>query len=140
MFSTHHSLVLALLASSLALAAPSPQKITKRITTPYFQKYVAIGDSYASGIGAGEYTGNKLSQDFRCSRFTNAYPQQLHRQLNDPNLRNFQHRACAGATGEEVQQQSVDADADLITISAGGNNVGFGDLIDACVYRFRGRQ
>lgn len=131
----------ALLTTPLSLAAPAPasNQITKRITTPFFKKYNAIGDSYASGIGAGQYTDSAFSEGWKCSRFTDAYGWQLHKALNDPEQRSFSLKACAGAKAERIRdEQHVDQDADLITISAGGNNVGFSNLVDGCVFRFRG--
>ncbi|KAF2268661.1 hypothetical protein CC78DRAFT_575645 [Lojkania enalia] len=120
----------------LCIAAPTSNAVAKRITIPFFKKYAALGDSYGSGIGAGEYTGGPFTENWRCSRFTDAYGQQLHRELNDPEQREFSHKACAGKTAEEIRNQHVDFDTDLITLSAGGNNVGFSNLVDGCIYRF----
>lgn len=131
-------IVLAMLATPFCLGVPTTNKITKRITTPYFKKYTAIGDSYSSGIGAGQYIDPAMSEGWKCSRFTEAYPQQLHKGLNDPDKRTFNFKSCAGATAEQIREQHVDQDADLITLSAGGNNVGFSNLINGCVYRFLG--
>lgn len=53
--------------------------------------------------------------------------------------RNFTQVSCSGYTTKAVtdlRQPQVDADVDMMTLTVGGNNVGFGDIVNACVYRF----
>ena len=53
--------------------------------------YVALGDSYSSGVGAGDYTSSSGS----CDQSTNAYGQ-LWANANSPS--SFSFEACSGAT------------------------------------------
>jgi len=90
-------------------------------------KYVALGDSYSSGTGAGSY-GNSGS----CKRSANSYPQ-LWANANAPSA--FAFVACSGAeTGDVLAGQigSVTADTALVTISIGGNDAGFADVMTDC--------
>jgi len=90
-------------------------------------KYVALGDSYASGTGAGSY-GNSGS----CKRSANSYPQ-LWANANAPSA--FSFVACSGArTGDVLANQigAVTADTALVTINIGGNDAGFADVMTDC--------
>lgn len=89
-------------------------------------KYVALGDSYSSGTGAGSYTGGA------CKRSVNAYPQ---RWANAMAPSAFTFAACSGARTSDVrngQLGSVTADTALVTISIGGNDAGFADVMITC--------
>ena len=57
--------------------------------------YVALGDSYSSGVGAGDYTSSSGS----CDQSTNAYGQ-LWANANSPS--SFSFEACSGATTSDV--------------------------------------
>jgi lysophospholipase L1-like esterase len=90
-------------------------------------KYVALGDSYSSGTGAGSY-GNSGS----CKRSANSYPQ-LWANANAPS--SFAFVACSGADTADVtasQIGSVTSDTALVTISIGGNDAGFADVMTDC--------
>jgi lysophospholipase L1-like esterase len=92
--------------------------------------YVALGDSYASGTGTAAY-----DLDERCERSSSAYPALL--AASRP-TEAFTFAACSGATTADVrrdQLSSLRATTSLVTISIGGNDVGFGDLIEECVVR-----
>ena len=64
--------------------------------------YVALGDSYSSGLGAGSY----ISSSGSCDRSTNAYPEQW-ASANSP--ASFVSVACAGATTSDVISGQVSA-------------------------------
>ncbi|NYV76431.1 SGNH/GDSL hydrolase family protein [Streptomyces sp. UH6] len=91
--------------------------------------YVALGDSYSSGVGAGSYTAESGS----CKRSTNAYPQ-LWANANSPS--SFSFVACGGATTSSVrssQMGPLDANTALVSVTAGGNDAGFADVMTTCV-------
>lgn len=91
--------------------------------------YVALGDSYSSGVGAGNYD----SGSGNCRRSHNAYPQ-LWANANSPDV--FHFPACSGARTTDVmsgQLGSLDASTTLVTISIGGNDAGFADAMQTCV-------
>lgn len=89
--------------------------------------YVAMGDSYSSGVGTGgTYSGGG------CKRSTTAYPQ-LWANTHAPS--SFSFIACSGAkTGDVLTNQlgSLTASTTLVTISIGGNDAGFVDVITTC--------
>lgn len=93
--------------------------------------YVALGDSYASGTGAGDYS------DVACTRSRNAYPA-LWADANDP--ASFTFAACGGATIPDVlgdQVGELDEDTTLVSLSIGGNDSGFASTMLSCQYSTR---
>ncbi|MFI6121260.1 SGNH/GDSL hydrolase family protein [Streptomyces sp. NPDC051064] len=91
--------------------------------------YVALGDSYSSGVGAGSYT----SESGDCKRSTNAYPY-LWKNANAPS--SFTFVACSGATTASVssgQLGALSSSTTLVSLTAGGNDVGFADVMQTCV-------
>jgi len=90
---------------------------------------VALGDSYSSGVGAGSYTASSGS----CDRSTNAYPQ-LWANTHAP--ASFRSVACSGATTVDVtnsQLSALSASTTLVSMSIGGNDVGFATVLEDCV-------
>jgi len=93
--------------------------------------YVALGDSYSSGLGAGSY----ISSSGSCDRSTNAYPEQW-AGANAP--ASFVSVACAGATTSDVingQVSALSAGTTLVSITIGGNDAGFSSVMETCVLR-----
>jgi lysophospholipase L1-like esterase len=91
--------------------------------------YVALGDSYSSGVGAGSYTSSSGS----CDRSTNAYSQ-LWTNAHAPS--SFTFVACSGATTADVlssQISAVTSATTLVSITIGGNDVGFSNVMETCV-------
>jgi len=88
-------------------------------------EYVALGDSYSAGTGAGDYKPH--SGDTNPYRSANAYPELLADRLG----LNLDHRAVNGATTDGIQDQltTLGPDTEYVTITAGGNNVGFGEAV-----------
>ncbi|WP_030676701.1 SGNH/GDSL hydrolase family protein [Streptomyces cellulosae] len=91
--------------------------------------YVALGDSYSSGVGAGGY----LSASGDCKRSTKAYPY-LWAAAHSPST--FDFTACSGArTGDVLASQltPLSSATALVSISVGGNDAGFADVMTTCV-------
>jgi hypothetical protein len=91
--------------------------------------YVALGDSYASGVGAGDYT----SASGDCDISTAAFPY-LWDGANSPS--SFSDEACSGATTTDVidnQLGALSSSTSLISLIAGGDNVGFTSVMETCV-------
>jgi lysophospholipase L1-like esterase len=91
--------------------------------------YVALGDSYSSGLGAGNY----ISSSGSCQRSTKAYPEQW-ASTNAP--ASFVSAACAGATTADVLSSQVPAlsgSTTLVSITIGGNDAGFSSVMETCV-------
>ena len=91
-------------------------------------RYVALGDSYAAGSGAGAYYPGH-----GCQVSANAYPH-LWAAANSPS--SFAFVACGGATTADVLETQVSALTEgtrLVTITIGGNDVGWGDALLTCL-------
>ncbi|MFJ9763498.1 SGNH/GDSL hydrolase family protein [Streptomyces erythrochromogenes] len=91
--------------------------------------YVALGDSYSSGLGAGNYDGASGN----CKRTTRAYPA-LWAAAHSPQT--FAFTACSGArTGDVLSGQlgPLNSGTDLVSITIGGNDAGFSDVMTTCV-------
>ena len=91
--------------------------------------YVALGDSYSSGVGSGSY----ISSSGDCKRSTLAYPS-LWASAHSP--ASFSFTACSGArTGDVLANQlgPLNSSTDLVSISIGGNDAGFSDVMTTCV-------
>lgn len=120
-------LLAVLAAGSLALAAPLLAAGAASASTAV--NYVALGDSYSSGVGAGSYTSSSGS----CDRSTNAYSQ-LWTNANGPS--SFTFDACSGATTADVvntQVSVLSSATTLVSITIGGNDVGFSSVMETCV-------
>jgi hypothetical protein len=93
----------------------------------------------AAGIGSGKQLGDILHrEDWFCSRWDESYPNIMH-QSEQLAGKNFKFLACSGWTSVQIKEKQVPQLADnsqqLITLSAGGNDVYLSDLLDACVYQ-----
>jgi lysophospholipase L1-like esterase len=95
--------------------------------TALADNYVALGDSYSSGTGTRDY-----SLDSGCQRGPYAYPALI--KADRPNT-NLTFVACSGAkTGDVLanQVQSLSTSTNIVTITIGGNDAGFSDVITQC--------
>jgi hypothetical protein len=98
---------------------------------PSSAQYVALGDSFASGEGTFSY----ISGSKQCYRATAGYVEQVAADEGD----SLSFAACAGATignivvGKKAQLNQVGLDTRLITISVGGDDVGFSHVLVDCV-------
>lgn len=91
-------------------------------------RYVALGDSYSSGVGAGNYT----SESGSCQRSTSAYSA-LWAAANAP--ASYVSVACSGATTLTVassQLSALSSTTTLVSLTAGGNDMGFADIMKTC--------
>ncbi len=92
--------------------------------------YVALGDSYSSGVGTGVY--DAASGD--CRRSPLSYPP-LWAAQNQP--ASFGFVACSGARTDDVLANQITAlqtSTDLVTITIGGNDVGFAAVLGTCTF------
>lgn len=110
-------------AASAALAAPPAHAAPAQTA-----EYVALGDSYSSGSGAGDYS------DAACTRSRNAFPAKW-AEANSPGA--FTFAACGGATIPTVEADQLSAlgpDTSLVSITVGGNDSGFATTMLSCRY------
>jgi lysophospholipase L1-like esterase len=106
--------------------------------------YVALGDSYSSGEGADDYQPGTDVDTNRCHRSANAYGQQVYDGGNFAG--GFSFGACSGGVvedyfgpnqqnqGEQAQRDLITEDTSLITVSMGGNDFGFADVLSHCMF------
>jgi lysophospholipase L1-like esterase len=116
----------AVIVSAAALAAAASTAAHAASTV----RYVALGDSYSSGLGAG----NNISSSGSCGRSNNAYPEQW---SADNSPASFVSVACSGATTADVissQVPALSASTTLVSITIGGNDAGFASVMETCVF------
>lgn len=113
--------VVAATVASASLAVPA--------TAATGISYAALGDSYASGVGTGiYYPGSGLclrSPDSADAQWAAAH-----------DVAGFDFAACGGATTADVlssQLSGLTAQTNLVTITIGGNDVGFVSVITTCL-------
>ncbi len=121
-----------MLCALLVLASPA----SAAVPVPY----VALGDSYSSGEGNRPFDG----PCHRALRIDSAYPRML------PTLAGYlaqpSFHACTGATIDDIwlhpqprrgsqraQLEYVDASTRLVTLTIGGNDLGFDDIVKQCL-------
>ncbi|CAL9617916.1 SGNH/GDSL hydrolase family protein [Streptomyces lavenduligriseus] len=115
-----------LLAAGLGLTGAASAQAS---STAAAGGYVALGDSYSSGVGADSY----ISTSGNCKRSTKAYPY-LWNAAHSPS--SFAFNACSGATTDDVranQLGSLGSSTSLVSVTAGGNDAGFADVMTTCV-------
>jgi lysophospholipase L1-like esterase len=103
----------------LALLCPT---VASAVST----RYVALGDSYSSGLGSTKF----IASSGACKRSRQAYPYLLGRKL-------VAFRACAAGTTEDVldpQLKAFPSGVRLVTITIGGNDAGFADVVSTCLF------
>ena len=90
--------------------------------------YAALGDSYSSGVGTGVYDPASGT----CARSPLSYPPQW---VVEHQPASFEFVACSGATTADVLGNQISAlrpGTDLVTITIGGNDAGFGPVLQTC--------
>ncbi len=103
-----------------ALALPAAHAATPA-------SYVALGDSYSSGTGTRTYLNDGTS----CQRSVYSYPSLI------SSARGYalNLRACSGAKVADVRSTQLSAlstSTSYVTISVGGNDAGFTDVLTQC--------
>jgi len=91
--------------------------------------YVALGDSFSSGVGTGEYYPD--SGD--CLRSPGAYAPLW---ASEHARYALDFAACSGATSQEIladQVGELSRNTALVTVTAGGNDVGFSTVLGTCL-------
>jgi hypothetical protein len=101
---------------------------------PRSAEYVALGDSYASGVGAFSYLPGTTEKN-GCYRATDGYAEKIAAATN----LSLEFPACLGAKihdlmeGKKAQLRTVGVDTKLVTLSIGGNDVGFTPVLQSCI-------
>ena len=133
-------------AVALALAATALTPTAAQAAShhqPAPSRYVALGDSYSSGEGGGRPTPETDTPTDRCHRDVRAYPERLSR--HDRDLRGLTFVACSGAVTSDLvrnnhlypsegpQLAALTSSTRTVTITIGGNDAGFAQVLEACI-------
>lgn len=109
----------------------------------WVSRFAAIGDSYTAGIGSGSRLGSLFHfNDWWCSRYDLSYPMIIRNYLGS-NVEDFQFLACTGDQTKQVYDQvkKLDDNIDLLTLTAGGNDLCLIDVIKDCImFPFHGEE
>ncbi|HEY1699883.1 MAG TPA: SGNH/GDSL hydrolase family protein [Trebonia sp.] len=109
------------LAATLAAVLPAVAGQAKAATV----NYVALGDSYSTGVGTGSESGS-------CDQSSQAYGPLW----ASDNGATFTFGACSGATTSSVissQLSYLSSSTTLVSLTIGGNDVGFSSIMETCV-------
>ncbi|MFI0914894.1 SGNH/GDSL hydrolase family protein [Streptomyces abikoensis] len=120
-------LVCPLTVASVAVASPAHAG-SAPASTGRELGYAALGDSIASGLGAGNYEASSG----RCSRSASAHPALW---AAEHHVGEFRFAACSGAKTSDVtttQLSGLDGGVRLVSMTVGANDVGFSDVLKAC--------
>ncbi|KAI0903972.1 SGNH hydrolase [Ustulina deusta] len=95
--------------------------------------YAHFGDSYASGMGTGVTTGDS------CRVGSSNYGDLINNYLGDESIVWPGPLSCSGDTTAELSKKidnwKTAKDTNLATLTIGGNDLGFSDLVTHCVIR-----
>ncbi len=109
------------------------EKTPTRVT-PASAEYVGLGDSYASGLGSFSYLPGTTGKN-GCYRATNGYIEDIATEFK----LSLGFAACSGATignlweGKDAQLKQVGPATTAVTLSIGGNDVGFSSVLQSCI-------
>jgi lysophospholipase L1-like esterase len=112
--------IIGLLALALGILIPAASAAA-------LPQYVALGDSYSSGVGTREF----YEEPGECDRGPNAYPPKVAAAKSYT----LSFQACSGAKTTEVNEKqlgTLSATTSLVTITIGGNDAGFSNVIINC--------
>ncbi|ARC56365.1 Lipase 2 [Frondihabitans sp. 762G35] len=125
-------------ASILAITAlgPGATDAAGAATAPSGQSYVALGDSYAAGLGLSDPTGEPVPA---CAQTASDYPHRVARALGA----RLTDVTCSGATtrdlidrrqnGAPPQVDALSAATRLVTVSIGGNDADLLGAASGCI-------
>jgi lysophospholipase L1-like esterase len=129
-----YPIILLLPVVAAELLRGTTEQVQLQSAFPWIRNFASIGDSYSAGLGSGQRL------EFYCSRYAQSYPNILQTSLLGPDdQRTHQFLSCSGAASTEILEKQVPALADnidLLTISAGGNDIGLTPILSNCVYQF----
>jgi lysophospholipase L1-like esterase len=94
-------------------------------------QYVALGDSYASGVGTRVF----YKESGECERSPDAYGPKIAAAKGYA----LSFQACSGATTTDLNQKqlgTLTTTTSLVTITIGGNDAGFSNVIINCALYF----
>lgn len=124
---------LAAATASLLFAGSAPAGAAGTSAQGSVTHYVALGDSYAAGVGLNPVT------NAACGRTSGSYPAWIAATYKPAVYKDV---TCSGATTRSLwnwegtaapQVNALTKDTDLVTVTLGGNDLGFTDVLTTCV-------
>jgi lysophospholipase L1-like esterase len=122
--------------SGLMLAAPAQAETTKQLNI------VALGDSYGSGTGAGDYLDG-TGTVHGCYRSANSYSETLVNRLRDAGKQvSFKNVTCSGAATADLRQDfkneppqlnALTRNTNVVFLSIGTNDIEFAAYGGLCI-------
>ncbi|KAK5988770.1 Lipase 1-like protein [Cladobotryum mycophilum] len=108
--------------------------------------FIALGDSYSAGIGTGLFNGTEDD----CRHGVHAYPMLIYNDVAnisdaDSDTPALQFLSCtgstindmlAGAQHSQIDQLNTSINVDFALLSIGGNDLGFFEIMNSCIFRF----
>ncbi|KAI1346125.1 SGNH hydrolase-type esterase domain-containing protein [Xylaria sp. FL0043] len=148
---THWSNIFGVLVNAVTVVLASPYQnglgeLARPVRRDTFE-WTALGDSYASGVGSGNYVSNS----YRCLRYDHAYPVVMNGDSRLPGDHVFNNVVCSGSQTSDVNNyQFYDKDTSgkpnfqygdrpkfgnpiIATLSVGGNDIDFPGIIFNCI-------
>jgi lysophospholipase L1-like esterase len=114
----------ALTAVALALTPAAPADDLDGL------EYVALGDSYAAGLGLDPLTADQPGPG--CYQSARDYPHRVAEALG----LDLDDRTCSGAVTADIrndQSTALSGSTDVVTVTIGGNDLGFGAIASGCL-------
>ncbi|KAL8908304.1 MAG: hypothetical protein Q9171_005512 [Xanthocarpia ochracea] len=138
-------------AASIIASAMVPEYIPSTATKRDITDWLAIGDSFSAGISA-DVPDDELN--WSCSRFKKSYPSQMNENPRFPGhstSRTFVFGACTGGKMQDLIDHQIELGApdlkaeypkngkpQIGTVSIAGNDLKFGEMVNACLYHWVG--
>lgn len=111
---------------------------------PDASAYVAMGDSFSSGQGAGVYDADTVTSTNKCHKSNYAFGRILNRNPSSP-LMLTGLAACGGAVIDNIdtnttypgvaqkQDQVLSSNTKIVSLTIGGNDIDFTGVVTTCV-------
>lgn len=113
---------------------------------PAAEKWLALGDSYSAGVGAGGRFTNPADPDRKCLTTTGSYPKQLEDSYQvlsqGPEFLSCSGDVIANINAKPSQNRASQLDMmkgfakssyKMATLSIGGNDLGFSSIVISCI-------
>lgn len=147
--SRHHPIRRSRLAATLTISALAAGAVLAPAAEAAGAQYVALGDSYSSGDGVLPYLPGTNTPSNLCHRSEKAYGALIgiakgYTPDGKPKAGTFDFAACSGGTThdlflpnfknpENAQLDHLGADTRLVTLTIGGNDLGFINWVGECL-------
>ncbi|MBB2941232.1 lysophospholipase L1-like esterase [Actinoplanes lutulentus] len=122
---------MAVMVTLTGCSGGADEKVTETVQAVVARDYVALGDSYAAGLGGGDYADTSCLQSKDKS-----YPQLWIEDKGTTALGATVNNACSGAligTVRSRQLTALNEQTGYVTVTVGGNDAGFVATLQQCI-------